>query len=365
MMTSAFNQLLGSFSGGFIMRYLGADLHKHQITFVGLNEHGDCLLKKRLRCKCVQQIEQFFISLDEPFALAIEAVGFYYWFWDLAKPYAARIYLANATEVRHRSTTLPKTDYRDARRLAELLRIGLFEKDHHLRAFVPDEDLRELRTLTRRRNNLTRKLIREKCSFKKILLQYNLNGPTPLDTVSAIRWLRTYGEKLPEYKHEACWQITDTIGCYERQRDTLERRIEAKVRKMPQWTETFQRLRSIPGIGQIVAWTLIGEIGEMTRFDRAEELVDYAGLAPRVFQSAETIRYGRITKTGPRDVRWMLEQAAWVAIVHDERCQSIFRRIAKRTGRKKAAVAIARKLLVWAYYLAKHKQQYQTRRYDV
>ena len=346
------------------MLYVGVDLHKDQMTVVGMNAQGEVIVKTRIPCRCVRRVREFFEGLARPFRLAVEAVGFYEWFWDLVEPLSDRMYLANATEVRHRSPAEPKTDFRDARRLAELLRQGLFDLDHHLRCYVPDPELRHLRHLTRRRNNLTRRLVAEKNSFRRISLRHNLPGPEKLDSLSGARWTETYTQALPDDERDLLRQLVDAMTMFERQRTDLERRIARLVKTRPDWHRTIEALWSLPGFGPVVVWTLLAEIGDFARFDRHGEITNYVGLDPRVFQSDATIRYGRITKTGPRDARWVLVQAAWVAVNHDPRCQALFRRISKHAGRKKAAVAVARKLLVWAWYLTRSGQSYQGYRHS-
>jgi len=344
--------------GGTVMLHIGADLHKDQVTLVTQSDHGDVLLKKRIPCKCVNHIRAFFEASERPFQLAVEAVGFYHWFYDLVEPYADRIYLANATEVRHRSVSGPKTDFKDATNIAELLRIGLFERDYHLRSYVASPPLRALRHQTRRRNRLVRRQTDEKNALRKYLLQCNLKGPRTIDAPSLARWLSAQEHKLPEHTAATAWDIADQLAVFERQQARIERTIAKRVRDLQPWKRLFEILDSLPGVGDIVAWTLIAEIEDFTRFDRAEQLVNYVGLDPRVFQSDKTVRHGKVAKQGPRDARWALQQAAWVAVVHDRRCQLIYDRIRARSGKKKAAVAVARKLLVWAYHLVKRNQLY-------
>jgi transposase len=346
------------------MLYVGADLHKCQVTLVIKNEAAEVVARTRIPCKCPNKIQDFFLALPKPFKVVVEAVGFYQWFWDLVEPIADGMILANATEVRHRSAAETKTDFRDARRLAELLRQGLFETDHHLRCYVPDADLRRLRLLSRRRNNLTRRLVKEKNAFRRITLKHNSPGPEKLSAESALSWTGKFADKLPESDLDILWQLCDTMAIFERQRQDIERKIAEHIKTRPDWFKTIEPIQSLPGFGSVVVWTLLAEVGDFTRFDRVEELTNYVGLDPRTFQSDGTCRHGKITKTGPRDARWVLLQAAWVAITHDARCGGLFRRISKRAGRKKAAVAIARKLLVWAWYLVKTNQTYQASRHS-
>ena len=101
--------------------------------------------------------------------------------------------------------------------------------------------------------------------------------------------------------------------------------------------------------GFITAITILCECGDITRFDNIDQLSSYAGLCPRVSQSGESAHHGHISKQGPPLLRWVLQQAAWVAIRCDPNARRIYARISKRAGNKKAATALARKLLSYAW----------------
>ena len=79
-----------------------------------------------------------------------------------------------------------------------------------------------------------------------------------------------------------------------------------------------QRLLSIPGVGQSTAALITAEVGEISRFDRHEELVSYAGLDPMVHQSGETDVHGSISKEGSAPLRWALVQCAHVLVKYDD-----------------------------------------------
>ena len=80
-----------------------------------------------------------------------------------------------------------------------------------------------------------------------------------------------------------------------------------------------------------------------------------------MYASGGKQRIGHIAKAGSSDLRWILQQAAWTAIRYDEHVKRIFLRIAKRAGRKAAAVAIARKLLTWMHVAVIKGEPYRTR----
>jgi len=115
-------------------------------------------------------------------------------------------------------------------------------------------------------------------------------------------------------------------------------------------------------IAQLLATaTVIAEIGDFKRFADGKAIGRYAGLNPRVYASGGKQRIGHIAKTGPSDLRWILQQAAWTAIRTNKHVRSIFLRIAKRSGRPAAAVAVARKLLTWMHRAVVKGEPYRTR----
>ena len=91
-------------------------------------------------------------------------------------------------------------------------------------------------------------------------------------------------------------------------------------------------------------------LGTAKRFRRGKQVASYLGLNPRERSSGGTQRFGHISKQGNRMMRWLLVEAAWVAVRKDPELQRVYRRLAFRRGRKIAAVAVARKLAVKLYW---------------
>jgi hypothetical protein len=112
----------------------------------------------------------------------------------------------------------------------------------------------------------------------------------------------------------------------------------------------------LPGISLINALTILGAIGEITRFPSAKKLVGYAGLGGRVHDSGQTRRRGGITKAGRRDLRTAMVQAAQTAANTHPHWKAELKRLQPRLGRNKAIVAIARKLLVSVWYVLTNEE---------
>lgn len=96
---------------------------------------------------------------------------------------------------------------------------------------------------------------------------------------------------------------------------------------------------------------VLSAIGDIQRFPSAKKLVGYAGLGARVHASGQSYRTGAITKQGRRELRHALVESAWVAVRYDDSWKQQFARLADRIGRRKAIVAIARKLLVVIWHV--------------
>jgi transposase len=139
--------------------------------------------------------------------------------------------------------------------------------------------------------------------------------------------------------------LRDLIEVYDREVTMLERRIHELLRG----DRGYQAIRVLDGIGRTIAAILVTEIGDVTRFRSPEALCSWAGLTPRHRESDTKVTRGRITKQGPKIVRWAMLEAV-VRYHGGERLRIDFHRIAERRGKNKARVAVARKLLTLVYH---------------
>jgi transposase len=334
---------------------VGVDLHKDTLTacvFCGCC--GEVSWQK-IPCKCRKQIAGYFAALPRPHTVAIESVGFYRWLWEMLEPVVEKLVLADATQARALAGRRIKTDREDALNIAQLLAAGRLPT-----SYAPPLEVQILRDLTRHRNGFSRQHARVLCRVKSVMNTNNRPGPARLESDGLIRYLKGQGEKLPPRHVEMLWQCVDQLALTERQIAAAERTIAELVRRGCS-QEAYAILTSFPGVALVTAATVIAEIGDFKRFHDAKAIGRYAGLNPRVFASGGKQRMGHIAKTGSADLRWILQQAAWTAIRTDEQVRRIFVRIAKRSGRKAAAVAVARKLLTWMWSAVVKGEVYQSR----
>ncbi|MGH8866293.1 MAG: IS110 family transposase [Burkholderiales bacterium] len=309
-----------------------------------LDPSGTVLERKDLPTKCRKQIAAYFAAHGPDVQVAVESVDFYHWFWDTVKPNVRQLHLADPAGVRACAGRRTKTDRNDSLLLAELLRENRLPM-----AYVPDEPVRALRELCRHRHRLARQFALARRHLRWIGLKNNLPGPATLTSDRAQKWLLTQESKLSAAHRLSGRQFVDQITTLERQLADVEQVLQDTVAAHADLAPTLALFQSVPGIGFITAITILCECGDITRFDSIDELSSYAGLCPRVTQSGESAHHGHISKQGPPQLRWVLQQAAWVAIRCDPNARRIYARIAKRAGSKKAATALARKLLSYAW----------------
>ncbi len=174
------------------------------------------------------------------------------------------------------------------------------------------------------------------------------------------KWLLTQDPKLSAAHRLSARQFIDQIITLERQlSDTGDGPCGKTSRATPTWLPPLALIQSVPGIGFIIAATILCECGDITRFDSIDQLSSYAGLCPRVAQSGESAHHGHISKQGPPVLALGAPTGRMGSHpLRDPNARRIYARIAKRAGGKKAATAVGRKLLSYAWSVCRRGQPF-------
>lgn len=198
-----------------------------------------------------------------------------------------------------------KTDRRDSEKLAILHRSGDLTP-----VWVPDTTHEALRDLVRARVDASMHLMRARQQLLAFLLRHGRSYPTGKHWTQRHRcWLT--GQTFQEQAHGIVFQdYLEAVWSAQQRRDALIERISAMVGR---WSlgPLVEALPGLRGIDMISAATLIASTGDLSRFESPRLLMGYLGLVPSARSSGGTIRRGGITKTGNREARWMLIEAAW------------------------------------------------------
>ena len=255
-----------------------------------------------------------------------------------SRRWAIEVHLANphGNDWGHRRV---KNDERDARDLADLLRLGRLAE-----AWIAPPKVRELREMVRFRLKLSNLRTGLKAQVHAVLAK---NGILPCrnDMWGTGGAAQFDSLELPDAYTNRLGVLRDLVDIFEREITFLDRDIYLALRD----DAGYNAVQAIYGVGHVFAAVFVAEIGDVTRFDSPQALCSWAGLTPKHRESDTHVHRGRITKQGSRLVRWAAIEA--VARYHGGApLRDRFEAIAERRGRNRANVAIARKVLTLVYY---------------
>lgn len=242
-----------------------------------------------------------------------------------------------------------KSDRDDALKLARLAAIGELPT-----VSVPPRPVRQWKSLIGLRKRLLGERGRGQYRIRGLLVGPGL--PTPQGNTAwtqlGLDGLSRLAKPLAECGPTELWrgELTALMARH-RFLDAQIREVEAALDVRAQASSAVQLLTSVPGVGVRTAEVIAAHLHDGRRFRNANEVSAYAGLVPRQYQSGETDRRGRITRRGPRLLRAALVECAWCSLRYNAWARATWRRLqANGCSKKKAVVALARKLLVrcWA-----------------
>ena len=338
------------------MIYVGVDVHKKMCVATVKDENNKMLLQKDF-INSRKGIEGFINEIKDrfgnqgPITAICEATGnYWYMLHDTLEDNGIDTKVAHPAKTKSIAQAKLKNDKVDSAVLSDLLRADLVYE-----AYVPNAYYRNLRTLVRLRIDCVRSSTRCKNRITAIMAKYDARPPVlGKFTKKGFEWLKTV-------------DVSDidriAIDCYLEQLALLRKQIASLEKEMARICikdERVEILMSMPGIGFVIAITIIAEAVDMKRFRDAEKLVSYAGLSPSHRSSADAHRHGHITKEGSAWLRRVMVEAARTAVKHDKRMEDIYKRIGRRQGRKKAIVGVARHMLEICWFMIVNNEPYRT-----
>jgi transposase len=335
------------------MNFIGVDLHKKSITLCVLNENLRVLARKTAFCDQTDQIVEFCRQF-RPFKVVVEATASYLWFVELVEPLAEDVVLANPKKLRVIAESTKKTDRLDAQVLAEFL-----ARDQIPRAYMPTPRQRQHRRLVRQRQYLRQRMTSVRCKIRHILSDYNADRNDLFSTRSGPAYFKTIS--LSDADRFVIKQLWSEWEDHQSRLLAVTKKIKAFIAKAPQREKEARAiLQTAPGVGFVTAEVILSEVGDVSRFPNAKKICAYAGLVPTVRQTGgKKSKDLHITKQGSGLLRWALVEAAWRLVKTSPKWSAYFARLRKRSGSKRAIVAVARKLLCVLYAMLKTSTPYQ------
>jgi transposase len=321
------------------MIHVGVDLHQRFCYCTVVKASGEVIVHRSVS-NDAESLRRFLRSCPGPIQVVVEACGFWPAFKKAVEGEVARLVMVHPQRVKAIAAARLKNDRVDSATLAHLSRCDLLPE-----AWMADEATRQLRLQVRLRVTLGQQRSRLKNLLQAVLHQEGFRKPvTDLFGKRGLQWLREI-----ELSPAARLVVNTYLPLIEQ----LNRQIAEQERKLEQRAAADQRarwLQTIPGIGAYSAMVILAEIGDIGRFASKRSLASYAGLVPRVRESAGKRSYGSITRAGSETLRWIMLQVAQVAALHSSAAASYYQRLKRKKRPQVAKVALARKLLcaVWA-----------------
>ena len=252
-----------------------------------------------------------------------------------------------------------KTDRDDALKLARLAAIGQINPVH-----VPAKRVRQWRQLIQFRARLVGDRTRCKNRIRARMLPEEVSGERGKRAWSsnALKTTRAEARGFEACRPEQLWRYE--LNLLLDQLEHLEQLIadiSLQLNRIGRADVRVRLLQTIPGVGPRAAEVIVASLDDPRRFKTRRQVAAYAGLTPRRHQSGEMDRSGRISKRGNRLLRGMLCQSAWAAVRYNLRLRQTFVRIAGVTQqrKKKAIVAVMRKILTMAWAMLRDGAAYQ------
>lgn len=247
-----------------------------------------------------------------------------------------------------------KTDRLDCIRLAEYASKGMIKP-----IAIPTEEQEANRALLRRRHLLIDSIRKCKQRIKAKLLYLGISEPREIRN-----WTKNAAEVLLSLPMKLAARHTfqsflRELAFLQEELKEIESNLSELVKKTEQ-RDIVDYVKSVPGVGTVVATTFCIELFDPERFSRAEEVTSYIGLAPMVHHSGEKSPSGRLRPVGQRRLRSLLIEAAWMWRARDDYARQTYNKLLSKSAiPQKAITALARKLAVILWRLSIEKRNYR------
>ena len=296
----------------------------------------------------------------DPDLVVIESCGLAGWVHDVCTEEGYQVLVCNPNQEAWKWKNVKrKTDRDDALKLAKLAALGQL-----VPVYIPSRPQREYRRLVKYRQVLLGRMNRVQNNIRAIFVQRGMPMVRGQKAWASERFelLAQYRQPLSECTLDGLWHGELDLELTELdQLRTQYLQVQRKLKGLALADERVRLLQTIPGVGRKTAEVVVAYLDDPKRFKNARQVSSYAGLVPRRHQSGETDRHGHIHKHGPRQLRGALVEAAWMMLRYNPWAKSVYERLTggQKTRKKKAIVAVARKLLVRCWVMLLRKEPWK------
>lgn len=322
--------------------YCGIDLHVKTMYVCILDATGQVLVHRNVP-STPEALLQVVAPYRDDLVVAAECMFTWYWLADVCAAERIAFVLGHALAMKAIHGGKAKNDRLDSFKIASLLRGGLLPQ-----AYVYPAAMRATRDLIRRRLHLVRKRGQLLAHIQNTRAQYNLPAFGRRLAYPANREGVRERFADPSVRKSIDVDLT-LVAQYDALITDLELTIVREAKRHD--ADAFHRLRSVPGIGKVLALTILYEIHDITRFGRVQEFASYARLVKGQKQSAGKMLGTSGAKMGNVHLKWAFSEAAVLFLRHTKDGKKLLVAIEKKHGKGKALSILAHKIGRAVFYM--------------
>jgi transposase len=323
--------------------YAGIDLHGNNSVVTVLDEQDRTIYAKRLANDLDLIVAALRSCVGTLHGVAVESTFNWYWLVDGLQAAGFSVHLVNTAAVKQYDGLKHGGDFSDARHLAHLLRLGILPEGY----IYPRED-RAVRDLLRKRSQLVRQRTSQVLSIENLVAR-NLGARVGGNEVK--RWTAQHVDtmELLDEQKQALKANVAVMHCIDDQIEQLERSILAKAKLRAD----YKALKTVSGIGQVLALTIALETGDVGRFAGPGNFASYARMVDSRRESNGKKKGVGNTKCGNKYLAWAFIEAAHFAVRYDAAIKRWYQKKSANSLSVVAIKAVAHKLARASYHVLK------------
>jgi transposase len=345
------------------MRVVGMDVHVRN-SFLCVTESDGQVLKRGRVGNTLGELAQFFAPLEadgSPMHVVLESTTNSRAICQMLQAYGkgagidVKAQVLDARKLRIIAESVSKCDRQDAGVLNELARSNLKLPV----CYMPDDEVFALREHLRGRADLVRMRTMLKNRAHAVLHRRGILNPhDDVFSKGGRAWLKELA--LDDAGRSILDRVLSLVDGFE---ETIKGSTASlnELARSQRWCKPAALLRTMPGVGLITSLTILAELADVKRFKSRASVSNFAGLVPRVRNSNEKAYSGNITRRGPAHLRAALVEAAWTSVSRVPQYRGIYDRVAQRSGKQPAIVAVARRMLEDAWTMLVREEVFRPR----
>ena len=332
--------------------YAGIDLHSNNSVVTVLDEQDRTVFAKRLANDLTAIIVALRSCAGTVRGVAVESTYNWYWLVDGLQDAGFTVHLVNTAAVKQYDGLKHGGDFSDARHLAHLLRLGILPT-----GYIYPREQRAVRDLLRKRSQLVRQRSTQILSIGNLVAR-NLGTHAGGNEIK--RWQREHVDAMPllDEQKQALMANLAVMRCLDSQIDALERSILAKAKLR----EDYQALKTVSGIGEVLALTIALETGEVGRFDSPGHFASYARTVDSRRESNGKKKGEGNAKCGNKHLAWAFIEAAHFAVRYDAAIKCWYQKKCANGLAVVAIKAVAHKLARACWHVMKDGKPFDVAR---